>query len=144
MKLLCKLLSCGKFIPGYDKRRKYCSWNCYGKSRFSHMKTSHIRQDIPTLLDITWAAGIYEGEGSALVAKKQRSASISVPQKDDWLLLRLKRLFGGSIYRNANRPCALWYITGARARGFATTIFSFLSPRRQTQIKRMLSQGSFA
>ena len=108
------------------------------------MKASHVRQDVPTLLDIAWAAGIYEGEGSALVAKKQRSASISVPQKDDWLLLRLKRLFGGSIYRNVNRPCAIWYVTGARARGFAMTIFSLLSLRRQTQIKKMLLQGNHA
>ena len=140
----CQLLSCSKPIHSYDKRRKYCSWICCGKARFAHVNPRHIRQVVPTPLDIAWAAGIYEGEGHALVANETRSASIGVTQKDEWLLLRLKELFGGSIYRDPmhKRPCSVWCVTGARARGFAMTIFSFLSPRRQTRIKEMLLQGT--
>ena len=103
----------------------------------------------PTSLDISWAAGIYEGEGSCGAGGKYRSTfKIQVGQhvRNIWMLEKLKRLFGGSISKrgyskreNPGEECMReWHIHGARARGFAMTIFTFLSPYRREQVKRWL------
>lgn len=92
-------------------------------------------QQQPSILDIAWAAGIYEGEGSC--NKTQRI--IVVDQKDPWLCRRLLELFGGAVYAipkaGLNRDLHYrWVARGSRAIGFALTIFKFLSPRRQSQV----------
>jgi hypothetical protein len=86
----------------------------------------------PTVQDICWAAGIYEGEGSCF--SWEGSLHINISQKDKWLCKRLKILFGGSIGKDHGLD--KWHISGARARGFAMTIYKFLSPRRKEQIRR--------
>jgi len=88
-----------------------------------------------TTQDLVWAAGIYEGEGSCRYGTGSEAACVS--QKDDWLLLRLQALFGGTITRS-NSACGLWQIYGARARGFLQSIYGLLSPRRQDQVRRAL------
>jgi hypothetical protein len=97
----------------------------------------------PLALDIAWAAGIFEGEGS--VGFNNSSASAAVAQKDSWLCVKLQELFGGSInyYEGGNppiRPCMYyrWQVHGSRARGFLMTIYAFLSPRRKGQIEKVL------
>ena len=103
----------------------------------------------PTSLDIAWAAGIYEGEGSCGCGGKKRTTfKIQVAQhiRNIWILEKLKRLFGGSICKrgyskreNPGEECMReWHIHGARARGFAMTIFTFLSPYRREQLKRWM------
>lgn len=87
----------------------------------------------PTPLDLAWASGIFEGEGSAVADKTQR---VTVPQKDRWLCDRFKRFFGGSVV--ARRNLHEWRAYGARARGFLMTIYKFLSPRRKAQVRRAL------
>ena|ERR1035437_9260938 len=94
----------------------------------------------PTMLDIAWAAGIYEGEGHCRPTGAN-TVRLSVSQKDLWLLYRLRQLFGGTVYlrkscgkSNVNQ----WYLSGTRARGFLLTIFSFLSPRRREQARSTL------
>lgn len=93
-----------------------------------------IATESPSIIDIAWAAGIYEGEGS--VAKGR----LSVHQADEWLVKRFQKLFGGTISytksRNASdRGCFAWQVSGARARGVMFTLFSFLSPRRRMQLR---------
>jgi len=83
------------------------------------------------MLDIAWAAGIYEGEGCC-----NKDGALHVAQKDPWLLLRLQAFFGGSVTETKGKRCGVWLVSGARARGFAMTIYSLLSPRRQAQIRR--------
>ena len=102
----------------------------------------------PTMLDIAWAAGIWEGEGSINGARKsRRSTQVSVVQKDTWLLYRLKELFGGGVYlkndRASEHVCSQWSCSGPRARGFIFTIFSHLSPRRRTQIRKVLEMDGY-
>jgi hypothetical protein len=88
----------------------------------------------PSLLDIAWAAGVYEGEGTC-----GRNSEVSVTQKDRWILERLQYLFGGHICKSGpSRTCSLWQISGSRGRGFLMTIFSFLSPRRKAQARLTL------
>ena len=103
------------------------------------------------MLDLAWAAGIYEGEGTAsynLVADKRNSPPrgtqrVVVYQKDPWLILRFRELFGGAIGKARTTPrCELWYwrVYGVRARGFLLTVFSFLSPRRKAQARAALER----
>ena len=92
----------------------------------------------PTSLDIAWAAGVYEGEGCA---SGKGPGTIMVTQQDTWILERLKALFGGSFYKTYNGSgCTNWVLCGARARGFALTIYAYLSPRRREQIRGFLEK----
>ena len=94
----------------------------------------------PTMLDIAWAAGIYEGEGHCRC--DHGAIRVIVVQKDPWLLHRLASKFGGTVgdYRQTRNVCCEWKIYGPRAKGFLMTIFSFLSPRRRGQIVAALEQ----
>jgi hypothetical protein len=98
----------------------------------------------PCALDIAWAAGVYEGEGTCAAPRHSRpSLSVLIVQKDIWLLEKLKRLFGGSVYYRKSyalhlSPCSVWALTGPRARGFAYTIYTYLSPRRRVQLRKAL------
>lgn len=93
----------------------------------------------PTTLDIGWAAGIYEGEGTVSGSGKYKG--VRVVQKDPWILTRLQHLFGGSVrfYENRERPIWAWAMSGARARGFLMTVYKFLSPRRKAQALLVLT-----
>ena len=87
----------------------------------------------PTIQEICWAAGIYEGDGTV------GGSTVSVFQKDRWILDKLQTLFGGSVRiapvdkRYPKNIYHMWRIAGARARGFLMTIYELLSPRRQAQ-----------
>jgi hypothetical protein len=96
------------------------------------------------MLDIAWAAGVYEGEGTVR-SRHKRTIEMSVAQKDVWLLERLRDLFGGTIYQSKSQnsrgtkyTIAFWNLYGTRARGFLMTIYSFLSPRRRDKIREVL------
>lgn len=98
----------------------------------------------PTLVDIAWAAGVYEGEGST--DYHSRATRVTVTQKDGWILHKFRALFGGSVryegrhtlYRGEYRGNHRWYLRGSRARGFLLTVFSWLSPRRRLQVRKAL------
>ena len=94
----------------------------------------------PTVIDIAWAAGIYEGEGC--VSSSKGSIKVGVTQKDPWLLVKLLMLFGGRIYKYKTRPIFEWHLSGSRSKGFLFTIFTFLSPRRRRQIEAALRRGN--
>ena len=101
----------------------------------------------PSVADLAWAAGIFEGEGSAGIGGG--SGQMQVTQLDTWILYRLQEFLGGSVggpYRNDyhsnlghGRQKFVWYATGPRARGIAMTLFTFLSPRRRQQMKKLLA-----
>lgn len=100
----------------------------------------------PTLKDIAWAAGIYEGEGH--VGRSARGAvTANVSQKDGWLPERLRQLFGGCTGHYASQSSLgnsmmwRWYLCGPRALGFLFTIYPLLSPRRRGQIRKALGWG---
>lgn len=94
----------------------------------------------PTTLDIAWAAGIFEGEGwSSSTSGGRPTTHAAVGQKERWLPDRLKALFGGSVYLSARTGVIhQWHVHGSRARGFLMTVYKFLSPRRQAQVKKVL------
>lgn len=91
------------------------------------------------LKDLYWFAGLFEGEGS--VAKTH--ARLTIPQVNHAPLARVQALFGGKIWlaakpRPKKRPCFMWYIGGAQARGIMMTMYPLLSPKRQAQVRRAL------
>jgi hypothetical protein len=99
------------------------------------------------MLNIAWAAGIYEGEGSTdnPSFSSANSVRVQVSQKDPWLLQQFCDLFGGRLYRARGgrykgevHMMWRWQIYGARARGFLLTVFSLLSPRRRQQARKVL------
>jgi hypothetical protein len=98
----------------------------------------------PTAIEVAWAAGIYEGEGSCVTNhsdKGYESFVASVNQKDPELLYRMRDLFGGTIilcnrkFNGKIRPIYHWKVCGDRARTFVAVIYPFLTSRRKEQIE---------
>jgi hypothetical protein len=111
-------------------------------------------------IDIAWAAGFIEGEGSfthSVVGRTIRKsgrkdagtpqARITVPQVQREPLERLQRMFGGNIYvKNPGgvqkpewQPVHYWAVYGRRAAGLAMTLWTFLSPKRRAQAEEMIA-----
>jgi hypothetical protein len=88
------------------------------------------------LVDIAWAAGIYEGEGSIQI-QGSKCLAVLIGQKDTWILERMEKLFGGIMHNvtTTQREYYMWRLSGPRALGFLFTIYSFLSPRRKAQFR---------
>jgi hypothetical protein len=98
----------------------------------------------PTIRDIAWAAGIYEGEGTCY--RKEGHCQVRVIQKDRWMPERMRDLFGGGVTpfaraKGLSKDYLAWNASGARARGFLQTIFPLLSPRRQTQALKAMGHS---
>lgn len=92
---------------------------------------------VPTIIDVAWSAGIYEGEGCCrLCGKTKRGFMASVAQKDPELLYRLRDWFGGSICQTRANGFEInnWNICGDTARIFIATIYEYMTARRKSQI----------
>ncbi len=95
----------------------------------------------PTMLDVAWAAGIYEGEGSCVAGGHgKNSFSVTVAQKDPEFLYRLRDLFGGGVkFYNVGKQGRFeiyhWVVCGDRARAFLGAIYPYLTSRRKAQIE---------
>lgn len=124
-------------------------WILGHRSRMSRVLRARPRlaaTKSPTNLEIAWAAGLYEGEGTAVstAGRYHNGTAASVSQKDQWVLYRLQELFGGSVRQHPEHTfpsqhraaISTWRLSGQRAHGFLMTIFPFLSPRRKAQILR--------
>jgi hypothetical protein len=89
---------------------------------------------VPTALDIAWAAGIYEGEGTCRnCSHTNRGFMVGIVQKDPELLYWLRDWFGGSIRGLSKSGCHSLEICGDRARIFLALIYSRLTSRRKIQ-----------
>lgn len=101
-----------------------------------------VKEDIaptqsPTIRDIAWAAGIFEGEGSCRRdGPNGRGTHAEVGQKDPELLHRLRALFGGNVWSSSTKDYHVWHLGGARARAFLLTIYTELTQRRRRQVCR--------
>lgn len=138
------------FLSGPKSNRRIKCRICRGLKtevpKFRPATPEELKPNVsPTLLDIAWASGIYEGEGSCspVYTKSGPAFRVSVCQKDPEILIRLHKLFGGSVRTTVKYPSEIstWYAYGARAHGFALTVFSFLSARRRLQIKKALEDS---
>lgn len=94
------------------------------------------------LIDIAWAAGFLEGEGSFSYAKT--TPRVEAPQNQVEPLLRLQKLFGGAIYKSSptakNNKISTWSICGKPAAGVMMALWVLMSPWRKVQIEYALSE----
>ena len=145
MEEVCKGYRCQgvPVIKGFcERHRKFGEGRGLGEQK-SHVTKASV---CPTMRDLSWAAGFLDGEGYFGKPRgKRRTERIAAGQKDDWLLKRLQRILGGSIYPMKQRTGSytsyqlpLWVVTGPRARGIMMTLYTLMSPRRQTAIRKAL------
>jgi len=90
------------------------------------------------VIDVAWAAGFLEGEGSFAHA---RSAVVAAPQIQREPLEQLQRLFGGPIYERRTpkgKIIHVWQIYSRNAAALMMTIYPLMSPKRQEQISKVL------
>ena len=102
----------------------------------------------PSIMDVAWAAGFLEGEGS-FFAQAGKWAQVSATQVQREPLDRLASFFGGRVWERKSRrvswqPTHWWRICGPRARGVSMTVYPLMSPRRQGQILSMLRSDNEA
>jgi len=110
------------------------------KHRTSQRLTPHATRS-PSTVDLAWAAGFLEGEGSFQCAPYIRLEAAQAIQEP---LDRLQAIFGGSISeyrhpRSPNVPMFMWRTHGSRAEGIMMTLFLFLSARRRDQVRRAIA-----
>lgn len=111
-------------------------------------KTTKKSTKSPTLLDIAWASGFYEGDGGCYRSNTARTERVTIYQVKIESLQKMLKLFGGNLYkvdRKYKRTDGInskdgykWAISGSRARGFMMTIFTFLSKHKKLQIKNSM------
>jgi hypothetical protein len=115
-------------------------------------KNTLLATEHPTLLDLAWAAGFFEGEASFSRTSPNRaggsSERIMVRQMNREPLERLQRLFGGrisiitpkttTIANYTPRPINSWEVSASLARGLLMTIYPFMSSARSKQIRAAL------
>lgn len=96
---------------------------------------------VPSVIDIAWSAGIYEGEGTCRnCGNTKRGIAVQVVQKDPEILYRLRDWFGGSVgyahsrTRKMDDQIHVWSACGDRARIFLALTYGFLSARRKHQV----------
>src|SRR5579864_4435129 len=108
------------------------------KAHFGYMKKGLERLISPTLKDIYWLAGFYDGEGCCYATRRNehsRCIRFTISQKDPEKLHWCKARFGGSIHYAKCTDSYFWDATGPRARGLVMTIYPLVSHRRQGQIR---------
>lgn len=93
-----------------------------------------------TLMDLAWAAGFLEGEGSFVTNGPH--AVVQAFQVELEPLERIRSFFGGRLThqkRRGNRQDIwIWRANGPRARSIMYTLWPLLSVKRREQIRRVL------
>ena len=94
-----------------------------------------------SISEVKWAAGFLEGEGGFVTHQNGTSFTMSAVQLEREPLERLQRLFGGYLKGYINKRGTLvhrWTVNGAHAIAVGFMIFSDMSLRRKSQIRRMV------
>jgi hypothetical protein len=98
-----------------------------------------------SIMDLSWIAGLLEGEGCFHSKKKYGYPLVTCAMTDEDVILRLQNLLGGSIYtktldpRGTYKTAYRWEIQGGKAAGIMMTLYPFLFSRRQTKIREILT-----
>jgi len=147
--MIAHLCECGCGEPTHRYTQNH-SIRKYMKGQYARFRQGHhgfgrtklatpIATQLPSMVDLAWAAGFLEGEGSFY--SQRRGSHVAATQKEKEPLERLQALFGGNIrIENKKRGFSnyRWTTSGPRARGIAMTIYGFMSNRRKEQIKTAL------
>lgn len=104
---------------------------------------------MPSNIDLAWAAGLLEGEGSFIWLASRRKLRVQM-QHTDWdILIRLQKILGGIINdvpaRENRKQCWNWGINRhSQAAGTMMMLFPFLGERRRSQVRDVLSRWRMA
>lgn len=96
------------------------------------------------LINLGWAAGFLEGEGSFSGGAKMRHApSVSAAQVEKEPIDRLISIFGGKCKQRITRgfstkPIWIWSLDAYRSVQVMMTLYTLMSPRRKEQIEIVL------
>lgn len=163
---LAWILTTGNPIPRSDLMAHLCERRDCVNPRHLNMQHKSLRTDLtrqrirragadrsqapkstqkPTIRDIAWMAGFMEGEGHFRGIQPgqggDRAVAVQV-NKDP--IDRIIALFGGRAHlRKLELPSHdvwCWQASGARARGLMMTLYPFMSPLRQSQIRVALKR----
>jgi hypothetical protein len=89
-------------------------------------------------MNISWAAGFLEGEGS--FGYWGTTPKVVCPQMQREPLERLQRIFGGTIgIRGRQHPISYWWANGTLAISIMMTVYSLMSPKRKKQIEKAIA-----
>ncbi len=109
-----------------------------GKVGRTHKHTQPSKR--PSMRDIAFAAGFFEGDGSVNANQSKGSPTVQIAQKDSEILYQLRGFFGGSVKcytrKKDGRSYYKWWLTGKHARAFLFTIYTMLTERRKLQIRK--------
>ena len=96
-----------------------------------------------TNLDLAWAAGFLEGEGS--FCRSLDRPRLVATQVNREPLDKLSSMFGGSVRGPLKFPSSprssphyRWELVGTKARGVMLTLYVFMSQRRRLQIEKSI------
>ncbi len=89
-------------------------------------------------LDLAWAAGFMEGEGS-FSSHGNNSAVVSAAQVQKQPIDKLQNLFGGYVRRRftkgfSSKPIWVWTLPARRSIEVMMTLYILMSPKRQSEI----------
>lgn len=112
-----------------------------GRPWRQHRKTA-LPTKTPTPVDIAWAAGFLEGEGSFSAKRRATGVygSVTAPQVNREPLERLLAMFGGSIHQRSDGSISTWFAGGEIGRHVARAVYPLMSERRKRQIERSLPE----
>lgn len=97
-------------------------------------------------IDVAWAAGFLEGEGSFGYSGTARVSAAQV-QKEP--IDRLVSLFGGRTYLRETRgfstlPIWVWQLDARKSIQVMMTLYALMSPKRRDEIERALAKWKLA
>lgn len=126
---LGNVCECGGYKWRYSEKCRSCA-----NKFFANRKPGLDPDKKPTELDLAWAAGFYEGEGTCGCNARSGALKVSVPQHNLEPLLKLKALFGGAIHTPVSGRPSVWQIYGPRAYYMMEEIYPYLSAKRRGQV----------
>lgn len=101
-----------------------------------------MKKPAPESPELYWFAGLFEGEGSSgrsgTLKGRFGTFTLTMGQKDPWVLYRVQGFFGGSVrgpYGKVNKFYS-WYLGGRNAEELARRMAPLLSPRRILQMRK--------
>lgn len=95
---------------------------------------------------VAWAAGLYEGEGTA-VWHRTTGLRIVIKMTDEDVVAKVHALLGGSLYGpyqydqgdgHRRKPYYMWVIAGSAAAEVARLIYPHLGERRRRKLDEYL------
>jgi hypothetical protein len=125
---------CGPFCACGNAKYRYSARcrRCADRHRWNNPPERTAPELVPGPLEIGYAAGFYEGEGSSDC--HSGSLRVTLPQKDIQPLRFIRQYFGGSIGAPDATGISYLYLSGKRAWDFLVLIGPLLSDRRLDQL----------